>query len=112
GTTTISIVQGEQSLAQVVPNIGQASPVNEEKALVLHNSEEKSSEEDTSRKKETDDEPPDKKLKFLIPSSSIPSPTPLKSIMPEPPRYTEAVKMTLLNSLNISPRPHHPSSLL
>ncbi|GKE81323.1 hypothetical protein Tco_1551323, partial [Tanacetum coccineum] len=56
---------------------------------------EKSSEEDTLGKKETDDEPPAKKLKFLIPSSSIPSPTPLKSIMPEPPKYTEAVKMTL-----------------
>nr|GFC05912.1 hypothetical protein [Tanacetum cinerariifolium] len=46
-------------------------------------------------KNETDDEPPSKKVKFLIPSSSIPSPTPLKSIMPEPPKYTEAVKMTV-----------------
>ncbi|GJZ70274.1 hypothetical protein Tco_0633824 [Tanacetum coccineum] len=34
-------------------------------------------------------------MKFLIPSSSIPSPTPLKSIMPEPLKYTEAIKMTL-----------------
>ncbi|GJV00035.1 hypothetical protein Tco_1329305 [Tanacetum coccineum] len=32
---------------------------------------------------------------FLIPSSLIPSPTHLKSIMPEHPKYTEAVKMTL-----------------
>ncbi|GKC23603.1 hypothetical protein Tco_1025753 [Tanacetum coccineum] len=47
-----------------------------------------SSEEDT--KKETNDEPPAKKLKFLIPS-----PTPLKYIMPEPPKVTEAIKMTL-----------------
>nr|GEX17774.1 hypothetical protein [Tanacetum cinerariifolium] len=54
-----------------------------------------SSEEDTSGKKETDDEPLAKKLKFLIPSSSIPSPTPLKSIMPEPPKVTKAIKMTL-----------------
>ncbi|GJQ92852.1 hypothetical protein Tco_0003991 [Tanacetum coccineum] len=86
---------GEQPSAQVVSNAGQAAPVNEEKALVLHTSEEKSSEEDISRKKETDDEPPTKKLKFLIPPSSIPSPTPLKSIMPEPPKVTEAIKMTL-----------------
>ncbi|GJU58675.1 hypothetical protein Tco_1236441 [Tanacetum coccineum] len=86
---------GEQPSTQVVPNTRQAPPVNEEKALVLHTSEEKSSEEDTSGKKETDDETPAKKLKFLIPSSSIPSPTPLKSIMPEPPEYTEVVKMTL-----------------
>ncbi|GJR37616.1 hypothetical protein Tco_1213300 [Tanacetum coccineum] len=63
--------------------------------MVLHTSEEKSLEKDASRKKETNDEPPAKKLKFLIPSSLIPSPTPLKSIMPEPPKYTEAIKMTL-----------------
>ncbi|GJR32430.1 hypothetical protein Tco_1108662 [Tanacetum coccineum] len=67
-----------------------SSPVNEEKAMVLHTSE-----EDTSGKKEIDDEPPAKKLKFLTPSSSIPSPTPLKSIMPEPPKVIEAIKMTL-----------------
>ncbi|GKC75153.1 hypothetical protein Tco_1125927 [Tanacetum coccineum] len=48
GGTTIAIIQGEQPLAQVVPNAGQAPLVNKEKALVLHNSEEKSSEEDTS----------------------------------------------------------------
>nr|GEW59597.1 hypothetical protein [Tanacetum cinerariifolium] len=35
------------------------------------------------------------KLNFLISSSSIPSPTPLKSIMPEPPKVTEANKITL-----------------
>ncbi|GJU10506.1 hypothetical protein Tco_1132902 [Tanacetum coccineum] len=87
--------QGEQPSAQVVPNTGQAPPVNEENALVLHTLKEKSSEEDTLGKKETDNEPPPKKLMFLISSSSIPSPTPLKSIMPEPPKYTEAVKMTL-----------------
>ncbi|GJT03946.1 hypothetical protein Tco_0838408 [Tanacetum coccineum] len=95
GATTVAIVQREQPSAQVIPNAGQAPLVNEEKALVLHTSEEKSSEEDTSGKKETDDEPPAKKLKFLIPSSSIPSPTPLKSIMPDPLKVTEAIKMTL-----------------
>ncbi|GJR79533.1 hypothetical protein Tco_0150318 [Tanacetum coccineum] len=71
--------------AQVVPNAGQAPIVNEEKAMVLHTLE-----EDTSGKKEIDDEPPTKKLMFLIPS-----PTPLKSIMPEPPKVTEAYKITL-----------------
>nr|GEU65803.1 retrovirus-related Pol polyprotein from transposon TNT 1-94 [Tanacetum cinerariifolium] len=95
GTTTIAIVQREQPSAQVIPNLEQAPPVNEEKALVLHTSREKSLEEDNSEKSETDDEPPTNKLKFLIPSSSIPSPTPLKSIMPEPPKYTKVVKMTL-----------------
>ncbi|GKC97817.1 hypothetical protein Tco_1168092, partial [Tanacetum coccineum] len=87
--------QGEQPSAQVVPNARQVPPVNEEKALVLHTLEEKSSEEDTSGKKETDDEPPAKKLKFLIPSSSISSPTPLKTIMPDPPKFSKAIKMTL-----------------
>nr|GEV11879.1 hypothetical protein [Tanacetum cinerariifolium] len=87
-------LKGEQHSTQVVPNAGQFPPINEEKALVLHTSEEKSSEKDTSGKKDTNDEPPAKKLKFLIPSSSIPSPTPLKSIMPGP-QLTEAIKMTL-----------------
>ncbi|GJR90227.1 hypothetical protein Tco_0214238 [Tanacetum coccineum] len=91
----LKAAEGEQPSAQVVPNAGQAPPVNEEKALVLHTYEEKSSEEDTSGKKETDDEPPAKKLKFLIPSSSIPSPTLLKSIMPDPPKVTEAIKITM-----------------
>ncbi|GJW74461.1 retrovirus-related pol polyprotein from transposon TNT 1-94 [Tanacetum coccineum] len=54
--------------------------VNEENALVLHNSVEKSSEKNVS-----DDEPSVKKLKFLIStSSSILSPTHLKE--PTPPR--------------------------
>nr|GEY88323.1 hypothetical protein [Tanacetum cinerariifolium] len=66
-------------------------PLSMKKKLWL----EKSSEEDTSGKKEIDDEPLAKKLKFLIPSSSIPLPTPLKSIMHEPPKVTEASKMTL-----------------
>ncbi|GKE91478.1 hypothetical protein Tco_1572573, partial [Tanacetum coccineum] len=86
---------GEQPSAQVVPNVGQVPPVNEENAMVLHTLEEKSSEKDTSGKKETDDEPPAMKLKFLIPSSLIPSPTPLKSIMPDPSKFTETIKMTL-----------------
>ncbi|GKF58261.1 hypothetical protein Tco_0171798, partial [Tanacetum coccineum] len=90
GATTVAIVQGEQPSAQVVPNAGQVPPVNEEKALVLHTSEENSSEEDTSGKKEKDDEPPAKKLKFLIPSL-----TPMKTLMPKPPQYTEVAKMTL-----------------
>ncbi|GJY15708.1 hypothetical protein Tco_0386130 [Tanacetum coccineum] len=49
--TTIAIVHREQPLAQDVPNAGQAPPVNEEKALVLHTLEEKSLEEDTLGKK-------------------------------------------------------------
>ncbi|GKF19653.1 hypothetical protein Tco_0068291 [Tanacetum coccineum] len=91
----LEVGEGEQPSAQFVPNAGQVPLVNEEKALVLHTLEEKSLEEDTSGKKETDDEPPAKKLKFLIPSSLIPSPTPLKSIMLDPPKFTEAIKMTL-----------------
>nr|GEZ79609.1 hypothetical protein [Tanacetum cinerariifolium] len=69
-TTTVAIVQGKQPSTQVVPNAGQAPPINKEKALVLHTSKEKSSEEDTSGKK-IDDEPSTKKLKFLIPPSLI-----------------------------------------
>ncbi|GKG29152.1 hypothetical protein Tco_0416517, partial [Tanacetum coccineum] len=82
----MAIAQGEQPLAQAMPNVEQAPFVNEENALVLH----------TSKKKETDDEPPAKKLKFLISTSSaIPSPTPLKSLMPDLPQFTDAIKITL-----------------
>nr|GFA40079.1 hypothetical protein [Tanacetum cinerariifolium] len=61
---------------------------DEGKALVLlsldeRSSAEKVSEEKTSIQKVADDKPPLKKIKFLNPTSSIPSPTPLKSIMPE-----------------------------
>ncbi|GJS54996.1 putative reverse transcriptase domain-containing protein [Tanacetum coccineum] len=56
---------------------------------------EKNSEEDNSEKKVTNDEPPVKNLKFLVPTSSIPSPTPLKSIMPEPLQKPDATKMTV-----------------
>ncbi|GJX69976.1 hypothetical protein Tco_0307147 [Tanacetum coccineum] len=70
--------------------------VNEENALDLHASVEKSSEENTSEKNASDDEPPVKKLKFLIPtSSSILSPTPLKSIVPEPIQKPDTTKMTI-----------------
>ncbi|GJX61908.1 hypothetical protein Tco_0294808 [Tanacetum coccineum] len=50
--------------------------------------------EDTLKQKDSDDEPPIKKLKFLIPTSSIPSPTPLNSIPPEPIPRTEISKMS------------------
>ncbi|GJZ27214.1 hypothetical protein Tco_0571467 [Tanacetum coccineum] len=63
--------------------------------MVLHASVKKSSEEDTSEKKETNDEPPVKKLKFLVPISLIPSPTPLKSIIPEPLQKPDATNMTM-----------------
>ncbi|GJX52601.1 hypothetical protein Tco_0280970 [Tanacetum coccineum] len=86
----MTIVQGGQLPAQVVSN------VNEENDLVLHASVEKSLEEDTSEKKVTDDEPPFKKIKFSIPTSSlIPSPTPLKSIMPESFQKPDTTKMTM-----------------
>ncbi|GJU58771.1 hypothetical protein Tco_1236537 [Tanacetum coccineum] len=57
--------------------------------------EKKKSEEDTSEKNVSNDEPHSKKLKFLIPTSSIPSPTPLKFIMPEPLQKPNATKMTM-----------------
>ncbi|GJT78345.1 hypothetical protein Tco_1045070 [Tanacetum coccineum] len=79
----------------VVSNIKQAQHVNEENIMVLHTSVKKSSEEDISEKKETNDEPLVKKLKFLVPTSSIPSPTPLKFIMPEPLQKPDATKMTM-----------------
>ncbi|GJY41163.1 hypothetical protein Tco_0428433 [Tanacetum coccineum] len=56
---------------------------------------EKSSEENTSKKIVSDDEPPVNKLKFLIPTSSIPSPTPLNSIMPEPIQKPDVTKMMI-----------------
>ncbi|GJT21636.1 hypothetical protein Tco_0891573 [Tanacetum coccineum] len=70
-------------------------PVNEEN-VVLHASVEKSLEENTLEKNVSDDEPSVKKLKFLIPtSSSILSPTPLKSILPEPFQKPDTTKMTI-----------------
>ncbi|GJV48728.1 hypothetical protein Tco_1438940 [Tanacetum coccineum] len=77
------------SLLDVVEVFKKANVEGEKESNHQHNSE-----EDTSGKKE-DDEPPAKKLKFLISTSSIPSPTPLKSLMPDPPKYTDAIKMTL-----------------
>ncbi|GJW72254.1 hypothetical protein Tco_0129171 [Tanacetum coccineum] len=87
GTTTVAIVQGEQPSAQVIPNAGQAPPINEEKALVVHTSEEKSSEEDTSGKKETNDEPP---TKNEVPNSTIINAITYSSevYMPEQPNVT------------------------
>ncbi|GJR09136.1 hypothetical protein Tco_0791788 [Tanacetum coccineum] len=77
------LASGEQPPAQELSNVEQASPVNEENALVLHASMENSLEVNTLEKKVTDDEPLVKKLKFLLPTpSSILSPTPLNSILP------------------------------
>nr|GEW85662.1 hypothetical protein [Tanacetum cinerariifolium] len=80
----------EQPSAQIVTYVEQAPHVNKENALVLYTVEKRSLKEDTSGKKKNDAEPPAKKLKFLIPSL-----TPLKTLMPDPPQYTKAVKMTL-----------------
>ncbi|GJV72122.1 hypothetical protein Tco_1492117 [Tanacetum coccineum] len=77
-------VKREKGSNHQLRNVEQAPPVNKECSLVLHASVEKSSEENTSEKIVSDDEPPMKKLKFLIPTSSIPSPTLLNSIMSEP----------------------------
>ncbi|GKF70350.1 hypothetical protein Tco_0203407, partial [Tanacetum coccineum] len=53
------------------------------------------------------------KLKFLIPSSLlISSPTPLKTIMPDPPKFSEAIKMTLDQFTKHLSKPHYLSSLL
>ncbi|GJZ78671.1 hypothetical protein Tco_0643508 [Tanacetum coccineum] len=72
------------------------SLVNEENALILHTLVKKGSEENTSEKKVSDDEPLIKKLKFLIPTSSlILSPTPLKSIIPKPAQKPDATTMTI-----------------
>ncbi|GJW36426.1 hypothetical protein Tco_0059346 [Tanacetum coccineum] len=72
------------------------SPVNEENALILYTLVKKGSEENTSEKKVSDDEPLIKKLKFLIPTSSlILSPTPLKSIIPKPTQKPDATTMTI-----------------
>ncbi|GJR88720.1 hypothetical protein Tco_0212731 [Tanacetum coccineum] len=62
--------------------------------MVLYASAAKILVEDTLKQKDSDDEPPIKKLKFLIPTSSIPSPTPLNSIPPEPIPRTEIAKMS------------------
>ncbi|GKA95243.1 hypothetical protein Tco_0817281 [Tanacetum coccineum] len=86
-----SYFSGGKLSTQVIPNAEQAPPVNKEKALVLHTSEEKSLGE-----KDTDDEPSAKNLKFVIPTSSaIPSPIPLKSIMPKLFQKPDANKMTM-----------------
>ncbi|GJR56576.1 putative reverse transcriptase domain-containing protein [Tanacetum coccineum] len=88
GDATMANAQGEQPPAQEISNVEQAPAileyVNEENALVLYASVKKSSEVNTLEKKVSDDESPLKKLKFLIPTSSFLSPTPLNLILPEP----------------------------
>ncbi|GJU47659.1 hypothetical protein Tco_1204925 [Tanacetum coccineum] len=76
-------------------NVKQAPLVNKESAMVLHALVEKCLEEKNSEKIVSDDEPLVKKLKFLIPTSSIPSPTPLNSIMPKPIQNLDVTKMTI-----------------
>ncbi|GJS23333.1 hypothetical protein Tco_0451965, partial [Tanacetum coccineum] len=95
GVYTMANAQGEQPPAQELMNVKQAPHVNEESALVLHASVKKSSEENTSENIVSDDEPPVKKLKFLIPTPLIPSPTPLNSIMPELTQKPDITKMTM-----------------
>ncbi|GJU69077.1 hypothetical protein Tco_1255336 [Tanacetum coccineum] len=73
--------QGEQSSKQ-------APPIST--ALVVHSSEEKGSEE-----KPTKDEPPFKKLRILVPNLNIPSPTSLKSLMPQGIRPPVVINMPL-----------------
>ncbi|GJZ26209.1 hypothetical protein Tco_0570462 [Tanacetum coccineum] len=79
-------IQGEQSTAQETTTVVKAPLISEsennDKTMILHASAVKTLVADTSKKKDSDDEPPFKKLKFLILTSSIPSPTPLKSIPP------------------------------
>ncbi|GJX34611.1 hypothetical protein Tco_0246168 [Tanacetum coccineum] len=95
GVYTMANAQGDQPRAQELMNVEQAPHVNEESVLVLHASVKKSLEENTSEKIVSDDEPPVKKLKFLIPTPLIPSPTPLNSIMPEPTQKPDITKMTI-----------------
>ncbi|GJS50922.1 hypothetical protein Tco_0624284 [Tanacetum coccineum] len=58
------------------------------------NQGEQQSVEKSSEKNVSEDEPLAKKLKFLIPTSLVLSPTPLKSIMPEPTQRTKITKMS------------------
>ncbi|GJY67156.1 hypothetical protein Tco_0469394 [Tanacetum coccineum] len=83
-----------QPPTQELSNVEQASPVNEENALVLHASMENSSEVNTLEKKVTDDEPPPDATTMTIEQftehifkniSSIFSPTPPRELTP--PRY-------------------------
>ncbi|GKC84570.1 hypothetical protein Tco_1140287 [Tanacetum coccineum] len=85
---------GGQPPTQELSNVEQASPVNEENALVLHASMENSSEVNTLEKKVTDDEPPPDATTMTIEQftehifkniSSIFSPTPPRELTP--PRY-------------------------
>ncbi|GKB00861.1 hypothetical protein Tco_0828905 [Tanacetum coccineum] len=73
--------QGEQSYEQA-PLISTS--------MVVNSSEEKGSEE-----KSIEDEPPFKKLRFLAPNPNIPSPTPLKFVMPHDIRPPVVINMSL-----------------
>nr|GEU87605.1 reverse transcriptase domain-containing protein [Tanacetum cinerariifolium] len=95
GVDTMTNAQREQPPDQEIMNVEQTPPINEESALVLRASVEKSSEENTSKKIVSDDEPPVKKVKFLILTPSILSPTPLNSIMPEPTQKPDVTKITM-----------------
>ncbi|GJR93457.1 hypothetical protein Tco_0265631 [Tanacetum coccineum] len=82
------LAQGEQKSEDAhMANIQGEQPTAHQTTTV-------SSVADTSKKKDLDDEPPAKKLKFIILTSSIPSPIPPNSILPEPIPRTEITKMS------------------
>ncbi|GKD16102.1 hypothetical protein Tco_1205260 [Tanacetum coccineum] len=62
-----------------VPSI--SDPPITETALIVHPSEKENSEDIISGKKDSEDEPLTKKLKVLIPTLEIPTPTPLSSLI-------------------------------
>ncbi|GJX54685.1 hypothetical protein Tco_0283054 [Tanacetum coccineum] len=68
-TERLDSLQGEQSNAQKIT----------ETALIIHHPKKENSKDFTLGKKDSDNEPPAKKFKVLIPTSEIPSPTPLSA---------------------------------
>nr|GEW94400.1 hypothetical protein [Tanacetum cinerariifolium] len=104
----MAIAQGEQSSKQAPTTAEQVPYVLT--ALVVHLLEEKGLKE-----KPTEDEPSFKKLRFLVPNPNIPSPTPLKSIMPQGIRPPVVINMPLDhitdNLFNITSSEFSPSPL-
>ena len=88
-TQTPEQVQGEQSsdhkAAEVPPT------VNTERALVIHPSE---THKEGSSDEDKDDYVPLAKRFKIIPTTAIPSPKPLMSVLHDPLKFTEAAKMT------------------
>ncbi|GJW80190.1 hypothetical protein Tco_0873012 [Tanacetum coccineum] len=86
----LEAAEGEHSSDQATTEV--PPTVNAERSLVIHSSE---TNKDDSSDEDKDDVPLAKRFKIVILTTAIPTPIPLKSVLPISPKITDATKMTL-----------------